>query len=992
MQSRRSVRGWYGTLEALRGVRSLARLFGAASLAALLSGAAASAQASLISDQADYAPGSVAVLSGSGFQPGESVRMQVLHADGAPSGGADHDPWFTDPADANGQFVTTWHVCEDDCVGATLLASADGQDSGLHAEATFTDANLAGAGVVSSVVGVGGSCTSGTPPQSAGPYNYEVVQGGTYTMTITGVSECSGNTITVLASNGVICFTATLTNPGTYVGTFTMPNPACNTYPISYKCGTGACNASGSFDARGPGGNAVHLRAATFDSNCEKTGNDTNCNLDCVPCTPVFPREVRVECGQSTDPSSTGAPTGCSGPGTYRDSTAAGICPVRQVITRVWSVPDGCGNTLTGTQTIIVQDTTPPTIGAAGADDTIECPDSPQFTAPTAFDGCGLSTAVASVVLVSDETTPASCGYSRTKTWKAVDDCGNESGTVSQTITVTDTTPPTIGAAGASTTIECPNAPDFTAPTATDACGAARVVVASDETTPGCGGSYSRTITWKAIDDCGNESGTVSQTIAVADTTPPTIGAAGASDTIECPNTPEFTAPTAVDDCGIATVVVASDETTPGCGGSYSRTITWKAVDDCGNESGTVSQTIAVVDTTPPSLVPPGDVVVNGGTDCCRAVTLGEPTAADDCSGVTFANDAPTQFCVGDTLVTWTATDACGNMDSGTQHVTVLGQICVTKFFDANANGQMDGGEAGVANWQVTVTPVAGTPQTAYTDSSGSVCFDVEAGSYLVAEGMALESNWVATTPTSGAVTVDLGNCHPSVAFGNYCYRAPSNGFTLGYWSNKNGQQILMNVDPQWRTLLNGLNLRNANGTPYTVPTTGNFGTAYNNFRTWLLGATATNMAYMLSAQLAATTLDLNYKGLASSQSIVVPGGLKTQANVCVVPFLSVTQLITHGTPPLLALIPNSQGSTACGCNSPDGVVTIGDLCTRAKNLLGTYGNTVGASTQRTYEECVKNLLDMINNNGNPGGGSAYPCGPLTQYINTSSAACPASF
>ncbi len=100
----------------------------------------AQAQATLISDKDDYAPGTTATLTGSGFQAGEQVKMQVLHADGTPATGADHDPWYV-TADANGNFVTTWHVCEDDCVGSTLRATADGQSSKRHAEVVFTDGN-----------------------------------------------------------------------------------------------------------------------------------------------------------------------------------------------------------------------------------------------------------------------------------------------------------------------------------------------------------------------------------------------------------------------------------------------------------------------------------------------------------------------------------------------------------------------------------------------------------------------------------------------------------------------------------------------------------------------------------------------------------------------------------------------------------------------------------------------------------------------------------
>src|SRR5207237_5951819 len=97
-------------------------------------------------------------------------------------------------------------------------------------------------------------------------------------------------------------------------------------------------------------------------------------------------------------------------------------------------------------QSISVIDNTPPIIGTPGANGTVACPATPNFTAPTASDVCS----AVSVQVVSDVTTIGSCAgtYSETKTWKAVDACGNQSATVAQTITVVDNTPPTIGAPG----------------------------------------------------------------------------------------------------------------------------------------------------------------------------------------------------------------------------------------------------------------------------------------------------------------------------------------------------------------------------------------------------------------------------------------------------------------------------------------------------------------------------------------------------------------
>src|SRR6266511_3826987 len=111
-------------------------------------GQSAAVAATVSTDQADYPPGSTAYITGSGFLAGETVQCQVLHADGTPSTGADHDPWPVVADDAGG-FQTTWHVCEDDCVGSTLELTATGQTSGLIAQTRFTDASSADMQVVS---------------------------------------------------------------------------------------------------------------------------------------------------------------------------------------------------------------------------------------------------------------------------------------------------------------------------------------------------------------------------------------------------------------------------------------------------------------------------------------------------------------------------------------------------------------------------------------------------------------------------------------------------------------------------------------------------------------------------------------------------------------------------------------------------------------------------------------------------------------------------
>jgi hypothetical protein len=106
-------------------------------------------------------------------------------------------------------------------------------------------------------------------------------------------------------------------------------------------------------------------------------------------------------------------------------------------------------------------------------------------------------------------------------------------------------------------------------------------------------------------------------------------------------------------------------------------TVTWTATDFCG-ATATCAQTVTVNDTQPPSITSPANVTVNADSDHCYAtatrVALATPGTGDNCPGsISVWNDAPAQFQVGPTVVTWTAQDASGNTATCTQTVTVMG-------------------------------------------------------------------------------------------------------------------------------------------------------------------------------------------------------------------------------------------------------------------------------------------------------------------------------
>ncbi|MFE3867087.1 MBG domain-containing protein [Flavobacterium sp. LS2P90] len=102
-------------------------------------------QATVSTDLLDYPPGSTAIITGSGFQAGETVILLVEHVGEEPMGTDPqyHQPWIV-VANSIGNIATSWYVPtveEGDALGATFLLTADGMTSLLHAEATFTDAN-----------------------------------------------------------------------------------------------------------------------------------------------------------------------------------------------------------------------------------------------------------------------------------------------------------------------------------------------------------------------------------------------------------------------------------------------------------------------------------------------------------------------------------------------------------------------------------------------------------------------------------------------------------------------------------------------------------------------------------------------------------------------------------------------------------------------------------------------------------------------------------
>ena len=402
----------------------------------------------------------------------------------------------------------------------------------------------------------------------------------------------------------------------------------------------------------------------------------TNCaTLDVeIPPTVTCPPDVTVECIEDVplpDPGLvvfTGGTIGATAEH-FADTSEVNGCET--IITRTYKITDDCGAITYCTQTINVKDTIAPVLTCADGF-VVECGTLWEFEAPTATDNC-LGTNV--LVELVGTVTNATCGatFTATRTWKASDDCGNTT-YCSQTVTVVDTTPPLIFCA-ADFTVECGTAWDFETPAAQDICDDTNVVIeiTGTITNATCGNTFSATRTWRATDSCGNFS-ECSQTVTMVDTTPPVILCAE-NRTVECGDYWEFDFPAAVDVCDDTNVVIEIIGTITNqlVGETFEATRTWRATDSCGNFSE-CSQTVKIVDTTPPAIFCPADIVVECEGPPGTVVTFAV-TAFDGCDSnvvVVVSPPSGTFFTLGTNTVIGTATDDSGNTSQCIFTVTVI--------------------------------------------------------------------------------------------------------------------------------------------------------------------------------------------------------------------------------------------------------------------------------------------------------------------------------
>ncbi len=280
------------------------------------------------------------------------------------------------------------------------------------------------------------------------------------------------------------------------------------------------------------------------------------------------------------------------------------------------------------------------------------------------------------------------------------------------TVVISDTQAPIFNNPPQNATVECDNIPPVVNPTATDNCDGNVAVIFNGETTLPGGNTIVRL--WSTFDAAGNGSN-VSQTLNIVDTTPPSLSCppditlnANISLQGTCGTTAPLGATTAIDNCDTDVQTTSTHNS-----GDFFplgvTTVTSFAIDDDGNLDS-CKFTVTIIDVDAPVIMDcPTDIVISGGIDCATSVTWTPPTATDNCDNNVTLTSMPalgSNFSIGTTPVTYTATDASGNSTTCSFNVTVSDNIAPSIACPADIIVSTNGNSTDPNNFLTSITPV----------------------------------------------------------------------------------------------------------------------------------------------------------------------------------------------------------------------------------------------------------------------------------------------
>lgn len=415
----------------------------------------------------------------------------------------------------------------------------------------------------------------------------------------------------------------------------------------------------------------------------------------------------------------------------YTTTTFIANCGQTGSYTVTFTATDDCNNTTTCQRTITIIDNIPPQIISPALDTIAECgpANAAQLIAwldghaqATATDNCSLSLIWQAELIQSIQ----GCGNTTKYIYRfrVADECTNLSAWTTASFTIIDTTVPLITLQAANSTVECDGTGNLAQRTAwlnnhggavaNDVCGPAPtwsyVLINAIE---GCGYTGQYTYRFTVTDACGNSSSTTA-TFTIQDTTDPLITIQASDLTVECDgsnNTSELLnwlnnrgGAVATEACGAIIWTNNYGAIVPACGSTGAVTVTFTATDECGKTS-TTTATFTIDDTEDPiwEILPQNvTIACNGSTDPYGQIVawlndVGGADAEDECSFVTYSNDYTgllngCSSSTGSAIVTFTATDACGNFTTAQATVSVVDNVAPVITLPAqNTTVQCDG-------------------------------------------------------------------------------------------------------------------------------------------------------------------------------------------------------------------------------------------------------------------------------------------------------------
>jgi len=307
-----------------------------------------------------------------------------------------------------------------------------------------------------------------------------------------------------------------------------------------------------------------------------------------------------------------------------------------------------------------------------------------------------------------------------------------------------------------------------------------------DVTTPGI-----YVVTYDVVDSGGVPASTLTRTVTVEDTTPPTITRQGNATEFVLLNGPVYVdadGATALDVCGntdltssIVPTILPGGVVDVTNAGTY--TITYNVSDGAGNAAAPVSRTVIVAaDATPPVItLTGGDSVV---VDCGDGYTEQGYSALDNVApfnltgSVLVVGSVPVNALPGVYTITYSVSDAAGNNAVKIRTVTVSNNCPLTVTIVNGTSREVQDGES--VTFDTTVTGAIGAPDLQWFFDDGSkalVALSGETNPDLTIDPVTtaevgdyyLEASDDVTTTQSPIISLSIGNGIPVGGLLGFC-------------------------------------------------------------------------------------------------------------------------------------------------------------------------------------------------------------------------------